>query len=111
MTADMNVVKLIEQFGSEDNCRAALENLRWPDGIACPRCGCMTISRIQKRSQFDCDGCRYQFSATSGTIFHDTHLPLWKWFLATYFMVEAKKGISANQMKRTIGVSYKTAWY
>jgi hypothetical protein len=47
----------------------------------------------------------------SGTIFHDTHLPLWKWFLAVYMMIEAKKGVSANQLKRTLDVSYKTAWY
>jgi hypothetical protein len=55
--------------------------------------------------------CRYQFSVTAGTIFHDTHLPLWKWFLAVYLIVESKKGISANQLKRTLGDSYKTAWY
>ena len=51
------------------------------------------------------------FSVTAGTIFHDSHLPLWKWFLTIYMMVESKKGISANQIKRTIDVSYKTAWY
>src|SRR5207253_1057423 len=49
--------------------------------------------------------------ATSGTIFHDTHLPLWKWFLAIYLMIESKKGISANQVCRTIKTTYKTAWY
>lgn len=108
---EMNLIRLIEDFGSEDRCRAYLEALRWPDGLACPRCGDTTISRIKKRGQFDCDGCRYQFSVTAGTIFHDTKLPLWKWFAATYLMVEAKKGMSANQMKRTLGVSYKTAWY
>lgn len=107
----MNLVRLVEQFGSEEKCRAYLEGLRWPDGLACPRCGGMTISRIKKRGQFDCDDCRYQFSVTAGTIFHDTKLPLWKWFAATYLMVESKKGMSANQMKRTLGVSYKTAWY
>lgn len=108
---DMNLVKLVEDFHSEDACREFLVDLRWPNGIACPRCGGMTISRIQKRGQFDCDACRYQFSVTAGTIFHDTKLPLWKWFIATYLMVESKKGISANQMKRTLNVSYKTAWY
>jgi transposase-like protein len=64
-----------------------------------------------KRSQFDCNSCRYQFSATSGTIFHDSHLPLYKWFFAIYFMCESKKGISANQMSRTLKISYRTAWY
>ncbi|HEY6487531.1 MAG TPA: IS1595 family transposase, partial [Terracidiphilus sp.] len=66
---------------------------------------------IVKREQFDCDGCRYQFSVTAGTIFNDSHLPLWKWFLCTYLLCESRKGMSANQLKRTLGISYKTAWY
>src|SRR5688572_701999 len=110
-TADINLVSLIDRFHSDDAAREFLEKLRWPDGIVCPRCGGKTISRIVKRDQFDCDSCRYQFSVTAGTIFHDSKLPLWKWFLAAYIMSESKKGVSANQMKRMIGVSYKTAWY
>jgi transposase-like protein len=108
---DMNLVKLIERFGNEDRCRDYLEAIRWPDGVRCPRCDSTKISRIIKRNQFDCDACRYQFSVRVGTVFHDSHLPLWKWFLATYMMIEAKKGISANQLRRTLAVSYKTAWY
>jgi transposase-like protein len=71
----------------------------------------MAISRIVKRRMFDCDGCRYQFSVTAGTLFHDSHLPLPKWFLAIFLMCESKKGTSANQLKRMLKVSYKTAWY
>jgi transposase-like protein len=108
---EMNLVKLIERFGSEDKCRDYMEGLRWPEGVRCPRCDSSKISRIHKRNQFDCDSCRYQFSVRVGTVFHDSHLPLWKWFLATYMMVESKKGMSANQLKRTLDVSYKTAWY
>jgi transposase-like protein len=108
---NLDLPTLIERFGSEDKCRRYLEALRWPDGIECPRCKSDKISRIVKRNQFDCDSCRYQFSVTAGTIFNDSHLPLWKWFLATYVICESKKGISANQLKRMIGVSYKTAWY
>jgi transposase-like protein len=107
----MNLVKLIERFGSEDRCRDYLEALRWPEGIRCQNCGSDSISRIKTRNQLDCNGCRTRFSVKSGTVFHDSHLPLWKWFLATYLMVESKKGMSANQLKRTLGVSYKTAWY
>ena len=106
-----DLAKLIEQFGSEDRCHEYLEQLRWPDGVRCPRCDSDKISRIAKRRQFDCDGCRYQFSVRVGTIFHDSKLPLWKWFLAVYMMGESKKGVSANQLKRMLGVSYKTAWY
>jgi transposase-like protein len=108
---EFDLVELIEQFGSEDKCHEYLEGLRWPDGVECPRCQSKKISRIVKRRQFDCDSCRYQFSVKSGTVFHDSKLPLWKWFLAVYLMIESKKGISANQLKRTLGVSYKTAWY
>jgi transposase-like protein len=110
-TQDIDLVSLIDEFGSEAKCRAYLEELRWPEGVKCPRCGSSKISRIKARDQFDCDGCRYQFSVTAGTIFHDSHLPLWKWFLAVYVTGESKKGISANQLKRMLGVSYKTAWY
>lgn len=108
---DVNLVTLIEKFGSEDKCRAYLEALRWAGEIRCPRCDSHKISKIVKRPQYDCDACRYQFSVTAGTIFNDSHLPLWKWFLAVYLLCEARKGVSANQMKRTLGVSYKTAWY
>lgn len=107
----MNLIKLMADFGSDDNCRAYLEKLRWPDGIACPRCNGATISRILARDQFDCDKCRYQFSVTSGTIMHDTHLPLTKWFLAVYMIVESKKSISANQLARTLQIAYRSAWY
>lgn len=110
---DMNLVKLIEDYGSEDKCREYLEALRWPEGVHCPRCNSGSISRIAKRKQYECneESCRYQFSVTAGTVFHDSHLPLWKWFLAIYMVGESKKGISAKQLQRTLKVSYKTAWY
>jgi transposase-like protein len=108
---ETNLVNLIEHYGNDTKCRQYLEALRWTDGIKCPRCGSDKISHIEKRDQYDCDQCRYQFSVTAGTIFHDSHLPIWKWFLAVYLMTESKKGMSANQLKRSLGVSYKTAWY
>ena len=108
---ETNLVNLIEHFGNDKKCREYLEALRWTEGVTCPRCGSDKISHIEKRDQYDCDQCRYQFSITAGTIFHDSHLPIWKWFLAVYLMTESKKGMSANQLKRSLGVSYKTAWY
>lgn len=110
-TQEIDLPTLITDFGTEDKCHKYLEELRWPNGVQCPRCDSKKISRIAKRHQFDCDGCRYQFSVRVGTIFHDSHLPLWKWFLAVYVVGESKKGVSANQLKRMLGVSYKTAWY
>jgi transposase-like protein len=109
---DVSLVDLISEFGSEDRCRAYLEALRWPQGVRCIRCG-SKAARISTRDQYDCNNreCGYQFSVRAGTIFHDSHLPLWKWFLAVYVMGESKKGVSANQLKRMLDVSYKTAWY
>ena len=110
-TSRINLISLIEKFRDEETCREYLEKLRWSDGVACPRCGDMSVSEISTRDQFDCNGCRYRFSITSGTIFDNTNLPLWKWFVTIYLICESKKSISANQIKRTIGVSYKTAWH
>ena len=110
-TSRINLISLIEKFRDEDTCREYLEKLRWSDGVACPRCGDLSVSEISTRDQFDCNGCRYRFSVTSGTIFDNTNLPLWKWFVTIYLICESKKSISANQIKRTIGVSYKTAWH
>jgi len=111
MLKDMDIMKLMDKFHSDDACREVLEDLRWPDGVTCPRCNSKSVSRVYEYDVFDCNSCRYQFSVTSGTIFHDSHLPLRKWFVAVFLMVESRKGISANQLRRVLKVSYKTAWY
>jgi transposase-like protein len=111
MKQEMNLMKLMEDFDTDKECRDTLETLRWPDGVTCPHCNSKSISKIQTQNVYECNSCRYQFSVITGTMFKDTHLPLQKWFVAIYLMIESKKGISANQMKRTINVSYKTAWY
>ncbi|MGA2519027.1 MAG: IS1595 family transposase [Thermodesulfobacteriota bacterium] len=108
---EVSLISLIKRYSDDNKCRDYLKALKWQDGVKCPRCGSEKISKIEKRHQFDCDECRYQFSVTAGSIFHDSHLPLWKWFLAVYLMTESKKGISANQLKRSLEISYKTAWY
>jgi len=110
-TANIDLLTLMDRFHSEERCLEYLQGLRWPNGVRCPRCDSDKISRIVKRAQYDCDSCRYQFSVKAGTIFHDSHLPLRKWFAAVYLMCEARKGVSANQLKRTLKVAYKTAWY
>jgi transposase-like protein len=102
---------LIERFGSEEKCHAYLAKLRWPGGVRCPRCDSEKIGNLPKRFQYECSSCRYQFSVRVDTVFQDSKLPLWKWFLAIYITVESKKGVSANQLHRMLGVSYKTAWY
>jgi transposase-like protein len=75
---EIDLVELIDRFHSEERCRAYLESLRWPEGVRCLRCESDNVLRMDKRDQFVCRSCRYHFSVTAGTIFHDTHLPLWK---------------------------------
>src|SRR5882724_2856021 len=107
----MNLTDVSSHYTTEDRCRELLRRLRWPSGVTCPRCGQPAIDLDTEKELYYCKDCDYQFSVTAGTIFNDSHLPLIKWFAATYLLCEARKGMSANQIKRTLGVSYKTAWY
>ncbi|HXE06572.1 MAG TPA: IS1595 family transposase [Acidobacteriaceae bacterium] len=119
----MNLIDVTRELATDEQCLAFLEHQRWPDGIVrCPTCGNDQISRItrktaskNKRAQvYQCleSTCKQQFSATNGSIFHDSHLPLNKWFMAIALVMDAKKGISAKQLQQHLGIgSYKTAWY
>src|SRR5207244_4469409 len=107
----MTLSDINEMFATDDKCRELLKRLRWPQGVKCTRCGDEAVKLATGKELFYCRKCDYQFSVTAGTIFNDSHLPLTKWFIATLLICEARKGFSANQMKRTLGVSYKTAWY
>ena len=107
----LDLFDLIDDYGCDQKCRDFLEHLRWPTGVCCTRCGDLDVTELPKEKRWQCRGCRYQFSVTSGTIMHDSHLPLRKWFIAIFLMVQSKKGMSALQLKRTLGVAYKTAWY
>ncbi len=116
----MKLIDIARKFKSDDDCLDYIEKMRWPDGqIGCVHCGEVgRVSKIQreagknKRTRiFQCLACGKQFSATSGTIFNDTHLPLTKWFMAIALICEAKKGMSALQLQRHLGVNYRTAWH
>ncbi len=107
----MTLVDVIQLFDTDARCRELLIRLRWPNGVECTRCKMPAVELETAKQLFYCKGCDYQFSVTSGTIFNDSHLALQKWFLAVLLLCEARKGMSANQVKRTLGVSYKTAWY
>lgn len=111
----MTLPEVNAMFSTDDRCRELLTRLRWPEGVTCPRCKDQRISTLKDYGRFECSVCTYQFTATAGTIFHDSHLPLPMWFLAVLLLVEARKGMSANQLKRTLWGqhkgSYKTAWY
>src|SRR4051794_37878832 len=107
----MTLVDVINLFDTDEKCRELLVRLRWPNGVECLRCKAPVVELATAKQLFYCKNCDYQFSVTASTIFNDSHLPLTKWFLATLLLCEARKGMSANQIKRTLGVTYKTAWY
>jgi transposase-like protein len=111
----VTIIELCTTFSNDDLCRELLERLRWPESPECPRCQ-GSVSRLTNTPRIlYCKDCDYQFTVTANSIFHDSHLPLIKWFTAVYLMCEAKKGMSAMQLKRMLWDknkgSYKTAWY
>jgi len=103
---------------TEDEARAILEGIRWPKGIACPHCGSIRVVRIQAKSEkvrdgvIRCNDCRQQFTVTVGTIMHRSHITLRQWVQAFYSMCSHKKGVSALQLQRNLGLgSYRSAWH
>ncbi len=103
-------------FTDADKARAHLERTRWPHGPVCPHCGIVNEAtelkgRAHRAGVYQCNACRDQFTITVGTVFERSKVPLNKWLLATYLMSSSKKGISAHQIGRTLGVTYNTAWF
>jgi transposase-like protein len=115
----MNLHDVAQVFATEEDAIEHLIKKRWPQGVHCIACDGDRVSRVtgigktgkQRRGVFVCLDCDYQFSATSGSLFHDSHLPLNKWFMAIALICEAKKGLSALQLSRHLGVQHRTAWY
>lgn len=102
-------------FLDEDKARERLEAIRWPDGPECPHCGLINATKLtgkkHRKGVYQCNSCRQQFSVTVGTVFERSKVPLHKWLLANHLIVSSKKGISAHQLHRMLGVTYKTAWF
>lgn len=124
----MNLADVVRDFPTEETCEDFLAGQRWPNGVMCIRCGSDRISRSVRQEKtyerpgrkprrvpaarlYDCAACGWQFGVRNGTLFGSTHIELKKWFMAIAIVCQAKKGISAHQLGRTIGVSTKTAWY
>ena len=104
------------RFTDDNAARDHLEAIRWPKGPVCPHCGgTERNSRLNGKSHrvglLFCGDCREQFSVTVGTVFERSKVPLHKWVLATHLLCSSKKGISSHQLHRTLGVTYKTAWF
>lgn len=118
----LDLIGIMDHFRTDDDARDYLEAIRWPDGPFCPHCGNADQDTIWKLSAnaskkirpglYHCKECDKQFTVTVGTIFEDSHIPLRKWLIAWYLLCSSKKGISALQIQRQLGLgSYRTAWF
>lgn len=105
---------------TKDEAREHLEKLRWPMGAVCPHCGSIKSYKLTakpnskrpvRKGVYKCKDCRKQFTVTVGTLFEGSHVPLNRWLMAVSLMCSSKKGISAHQLHRMLGVTYKTAWF
>lgn len=117
----MNLSSIAQNFSDASVAREFFEKQRWPDGTICPFCGLVGESyRLKAKANskspvrpgvWKCKGCRKQFTVTKGTIFEDSHIPLNTWLMAIHLICSSKKGMSAHQLHRMLGVTYKAAWF
>lgn len=117
----MNLANIAEHFSDPEKAREFLEAQRWPEGPICPHCGELNNAyrleakpdskKAVRKGVWKCGGCREQFTVTVGTIFADSHIPLNKWLFAIHLLCASKKGMSAHQLHRMLGVTYKSAWF
>lgn len=113
----MNTDIFQPRFQNEEKAREHLERLRWPSGPFCPHCGSVDCTRLEGKKhraglvQCNEKECRQQFTVTVGTVFERSKVPLHKWLFVNHLMCASKKGVSAKQVERMIGVTYKTAWF
>lgn len=109
----LSMPEFMERYGTEEQCEQAVAAARWPGGFACPVCGVMQSRTTFRRGgllYWQCAGCQHQCSVISGTVFEATKLPLTRWFLAMQLLTQAKNNVSALELTRQLGVSYRTAW-
>lgn len=108
---EMNIIETMSQFPDQDSCISYLEHIRWQGKPTCPYCGGKRSSKRTGSHRHQCHGCNRSYSVLVGTIFEDTNLALPKWFLAISLILNAKKGLSARQLARDLGINRKTGWY
>jgi transposase-like protein len=102
----MTFNEFMERFKTEQDCRDYMFSMRWPKGFECPKCQRREHGFIKYRNLYQCKNCGHQASLTAGTIMHKTHTGLREWFLAIFLVVNDKRGISASQLSKNIGISY-----
>lgn len=107
----MEILGLVKDFGTQEQCISKLENLKWKGKPLCPYCGSEKSTKRKGSFRHHCHSCNAAYSVLIGTIMESTKLPLPKWFLAMFLIINAKKGISSLQLARDLGVNKNTAWY
>jgi transposase-like protein len=106
-----NLLEAIRYFSDLDVATNYVAKLRWPDGPACPRCGCREYSYLTTRRLWKCKACKKQYSVKVGTIFEDSGLGLDKWLPAIWLVANSKNGISSHELGRSLGITQKSAWF
>jgi len=104
------LIELMQMYPTEEDCREALFEHRWPQGFSCRRCGHEKARYLRGRGLYECAACHYQGSLTAGTVLAATRTDLRKWFLAVWLLASTKKAPSAAELARQLGVTRKTAW-
>ena len=107
---EIGFIEFQKRFQTNEQCLEYLKATRWPDGFNCPHCGHTDAYWIDTRKLFQCKKCGRQTSLTAHTIFHKSHLPLWKWFWAIYLIGTDRRGISGKLLERLLEIPYSTAW-
>jgi transposase-like protein len=122
---ELNLIKLAQEYADEDKARELLESLRWPHGPVCPHCRNhgkdKPISKLTaqkpksktavRKGVYFCGRCRKQFTVTVGTMFEGSHVKISRWLMAWSIVCSSRKAVSARQLHRMLGVTYKTAWF
>jgi len=124
---ELSLLKLAQEYNDEDKARALLESIMWPNGAVCPHCkndgNAKTISKLTpkpktgetksavRKGVYFCGACRKQFTVTVKTVFESSHVKIQTWVMAWFLICSSKKGMSAHQLHRMLGVQYKTAWF
>lgn len=108
----LSLAEFLRQYGSEAQCRRAFYRARWPKGFRCPACGDRRRSSFRRGAQtiYQCRACQHQSTLISGTLLQDTKLPLRTWYLAIHLLSSTKTNLAALELKRHLGVTYRTAW-
>lgn len=117
---DVTLYTLAKEYSDEDKARALFESWRWPNGPVCPHCQFTEVYKLTpqngskspvRKGLYKCSACRKEFTATVGTVLEDSHIPLSKWLMALFLICSSKKAVSAHQLHRMLGITYKSAWF